>query len=121
MYRMLFASIISSTTVVYSHRFFYLWTTEVLVSSGVEVYFMLILCVLIFQNLVWYSCVVCLRVCFGIAWLRIALTVLKCQSVPTPVPAPGNKHTKTVRTQIQYNKLSVERPHIKTTHYQNRL
>jgi hypothetical protein len=32
---------------VYSHRFFNLWKTEVLVSSGVEVYFMLILCVLV--------------------------------------------------------------------------
>jgi hypothetical protein len=24
-------------------------------------------------------------------------TVLKCQSVPTPVPAPWNKHTKTIK------------------------
>jgi hypothetical protein len=48
---------------------FYLWKIEVLVSSGVEVYFELILCVLVFKNFMWYLCVgVCHRVCFGIAW-----------------------------------------------------
>jgi hypothetical protein len=51
--------------------FFYLWKTEVLVSSGVEVYFMLILCVLVFQNLVWYLCVgLCLKSLF---WYCVVL------------------------------------------------
>jgi hypothetical protein len=69
MFRMLFASIISSTTAVYSHKVF-LSVEDIsfsTVSSGVEVYFMLI--VLVFQNLMWYLCVgVCPRVCFGVSW-----------------------------------------------------
>jgi hypothetical protein len=28
---------------------------------------------------------------------RLKLTALKCQSVPKPVPAPWNKHTKTIK------------------------
>jgi hypothetical protein len=45
---------------VYSHRYVLnLWKTEVLISSGVEVYFVVILCVLVFR----ISCGVYVFVC----------------------------------------------------------
>jgi hypothetical protein len=59
MFWVLFAPIIRSTTAAYSHRYLYLWKAEVLVSSGVEVYFMWI-CVYSFFKI---SCDIYVLVC----------------------------------------------------------
>jgi hypothetical protein len=69
MFRMSHASIVRSTTVVYSHRFFfYLWKTSFSIKWCGGLFCVDFVCTR-FQNLVWYLCVgVCLRVCLGIAW-----------------------------------------------------
>jgi hypothetical protein len=68
-----FGSIVSSTTAVYSHRFFFMVLVCLFHGAGTDV---------------------------GTVCLSLKLTVLKWQSVPTPVPAPWNNHTKTIKKNL---------------------
>jgi hypothetical protein len=63
MFRVLFAPIIRSTTAAYSHRLCICGKTEVLVSSGVEVYFIWI-CVYSFFEVSCY--ILCAGVCVSL-------------------------------------------------------